>query len=585
MVAKEISFIEFLENNRKKKLLIPIYQRAYEWRIGKDKEVAKLLEDIDNIVIDDKNSSHFLNSIVYIEDIKSKNFINIIDGQQRITTISILFIALRDRLLILLKEKNKELNKDKDNEELKDIIEDIEIEIEKISDDYLEIKGKKSDNKIRLSLSNKNKDREIYNTLFNNNYDKSLKSNILSTYKFFFHTQKMKTYLFNDIKLLLQKIEKISIVKVELDLEKDNPQRVFSGLNGGGLKLKDTDLIKNSIFMSIDIDKQEELHSELWEKLEDMPNEKNSDKAFANFIQHFLTMKLERVVTTNSIYDEFVNKYLKENDIEDEYEKIKEILTEMLEYKNIFLDLKNNKLYPNDSILPYFEIEAYYPFLMKLKYNDSPIFTKIIKIIESFYIRREVYGLSHGITKNIFASACKDVSIDEHILNNFKAFLKSKDNKQRFPTDEEFKDVLLTKNLYEDSKTKTRAILYILEKSINKDLEIDFGEISVEHILPQGTDAKYNNLLDCWKGNISNFEYDKQLHTLGNLTLLIDSDNSSIKDACFENKKEVYVESNFQLNEYLLDIDEWNSESIKSHGNYLVSLALDRWKGLDDILK
>ena len=97
MVAKEISFIEFLENNRKKKLLIPIYQRAYEWRIGKDKEVAKLLEDIENIILKDKNSTHFLNSIVFIQDIKNKNFINIIDGQQRITTISILFIAIRNR--------------------------------------------------------------------------------------------------------------------------------------------------------------------------------------------------------------------------------------------------------------------------------------------------------------------------------------------------------------------------------------------------------------------------------------------------------------------------------------------------------
>ena len=578
MVAKEISFIEFLENNRKKKLLIPIYQRAYEWRIAKDKEVAKLLEDIDDIIIKDKNSSHFLNSIVYIEDIKSKNFINIIDGQQRITTISILFIALRDRLVILLKEKNRELNKDKDNEKLKDIIEDIEIEIDKISDDYLEIKGKKSDNKIRLSLSNKNKDREIYNTLFNSNYDKSLKSNILSTYKFFFHTQKMKNYLFDDIKILLKKIERISIVKVELDLEKDNPQRVFSGLNGGGLKLKDTDLIKNSIFMSIDIDKQEELHSELWEKLEDMPNEKNSDKAFANFIQHFLTMKLGRVVTANSIYEEFINKYLKEIKEDNDYKKVKAILIEMLKYKDIFLDLKNNELYLKDSILPYFEIEAYYPFLMKLKYNNSSIFTKITKIIESFYIRREVYGLSHGITKNIFASACKDLSIDENILNKFKVFLKAKENKQRFPTDEEFKDTLLTKNLYEDSNKKTKAILYILEKSINKDFDIDFDDITVEHILPQ---TNYNNLLDCWKDNISNFEYDKQLHTLGNLTLLIHSDNSSIKNDCFENKKEIYIESNFQLNEYLVDIDEWNSESIKSHANYLVDLALDRWKNLE----
>jgi hypothetical protein len=285
-------------------------------------------------------------------------------------------------------------------------------------------------------------------------------------------------------------------------------------------------------------------------------------------------------VTTNSIYDEFVNKYLKESKEEDDYKKVKAILEEMLKYKDIFLDLrkkKDNKFYPDDSILPYFEIEAYYPFLMKLKYKNSSLFTKITKIIESFYIRREVYGLSHGITKNIFASACKELSIDENILTNFKSFLQSKENKQRFPTDEEFEDTLLTKNLYEDSNKKTKAILYILEKSINKDLDITLEDISVEHILPQ---TKYDKLEECWQDHISNVEYDKQVHTLGNLTLLIHSDNSSIGNKCFDIKKAVYVESNFQLNEYLVDVDEWNSESIKSHANYLVDLALDRWKSL-----
>ncbi len=578
MTANQISFIDFLKENQEKKLLIPIYQRAYEWTTKKDKEVYKLWEDIENIELSDSNSTHFLNSIVYIEDEKNKHFINIIDGQQRITTLSILFIAIKDRLESLFKENEKLLKKDKDNQTLISEIEDIRIEIEKISDNFLKRKWKKGDEKVRLSLSNKNRDREIYNNFINNSNLANSASNIIKTYKYFFNRKKIRSFSFSEIKIIIQKIERIDIVKVTLELGRDNPQRVFSGLNGGGLKLKDTDLIKNSIFMTIDIDQQEELHSELWENLEDMPNETNSDQAFANFIQHFLTMKLGRVVTANAIYEEFVNTYLKQIKGEDDYEKIKAILIEMLEYKDIFLDLKNNKLYPDDSILPYFEIEAYYPFLMKLKYKNSSIFTKITKIIESFYIRREVYGLSHGMTKNIFASACKDLSIDENILNNFKTFLKEKENKQRFPSDEEFKDTLLTKNLYEDSNKKTKAILYILEKSINKDIDITLEDISVEHILPQ---TNYNNLLDCWKDNISNFEYEKQLHTLGNLTLLITSDNSSIQNNCFESKKEVYVESEFKLNEELVDIDEWNSESIKSYANYLVDLALDRWKSLE----
>jgi len=578
MVAKEISFIDFLKENQENKLLIPIYQRAYEWTIRKDKEVYKLWEDIDNIMIDDINSTHFLNSIVYIKDDRNKKFINIIDGQQRITTISLLLIAIRERLKKIYMENEKNLKRDKDNELLLSKQEDINIEIEKISDNFLERKWQKGDEKVRLSLSNKNRDREIYNNLVisSNIIDNS--SSIIKTYKYFLNTEKIKNLLFNDIKILLSKIERIIIVKVTLELEKDNPQTVFSSLNGGGLKLKDTDLIKNSIFMKIDREKQEELHSELWEKLENMPNEKNSDKEFAKFMQHFLTMKLGRVVTTNSIYEEFVNKYFKMIEAKDDYEKVKLILTEMLEFKDIFLDLKNNKLYSYNSILPYFEIEAYYPFLMLLKGKNSTLFTKVTKIIESYYVRRFVYALPIGTTKNIFASACKELRIDDNILINFKAFLKLKEKNLRFPSNEEFKNSFLSKNIYEDKAKLTKAILYILEKSKNKDMDILFEDISVEHILPQNT---YENLLDCWKDDISIYEYEKQIHTMGNLTILTNEDNSSIKDNCFENKKEVYLESNFQLNEYLVDIDEWNSESIKSHGNYLLDLALNIWKSID----
>jgi uncharacterized protein with ParB-like and HNH nuclease domain len=580
MVAKEISFVDFLKENQEKKLLIPIYQRAYEWTTKKDKEVYKLWEDIENIELEDTNSTHFLNSIVYIEDEKNKHFINIIDGQQRITTLSILFIAIRDRLNNLFKENEKILKKDKDNQEVNSNLEDIKIEIEKISDNFLERKWQKGENKVRLSLSNKNKDREVYNHFINNNSISQPISNIIKTHKYFLNTKKVKSFSFDELKVLLQKIERINIVKVTLELEKDNPQTVFSSLNGGGLKLKDTDLIKNSIFMKIEREKQEELHSKFWEKLEYMPNEKNSDKEFAKFMQHFLTMKLGRVVTTNSIYEEFVNKYLKQVEADNDYEKVKTILIEMLEYKDIFLDLKNHKLYSKDSILPYFEIEAYYPFLMLLKGHNSPLFTKVSKVIESFYVRRFVYALPAGATKNIFASACKDkeLKIDDTILNTFTNFLNAKEKNLRFPSDEEFKGSFLIKNLYEDKSKLTKAILFVLEQSNNPSLELDFKGVEVEHILPQND---YHNLSHCWKEHLSNDEYDKQLHSMGNLTLLTKEDNASIKDACFENKKEVYLESSLQLNEYLVDVDEWNSESIKSHANYLVDLALDRWKSLE----
>jgi len=280
MKAEEIEFVKFLNDNRTNKLLIPIYQRAYEWTTGK--EVSQLWEDINNIELNKDISTHFLNSIVYIKDESIKDSINIIDGQQRITTISLLFIAIRDSLKNLQKDSKKLSLSEND-------LADIKIEIEKISENFLERKWQKFENRIRLSLSNKNNDFNIYkNLLFrdilnktrvddisknkfidkHNVFLKGKKSNLISTYDYFQSKPLLKNYSFLELKELLEKLEKVMIVQVTLELGKDSPQIIFSSLNGGGLKLKDTDLIKNSLFMKVeDRAKQEELHTELLENI------------------------------------------------------------------------------------------------------------------------------------------------------------------------------------------------------------------------------------------------------------------------------------------------------------------------------
>jgi|GEM_PF-2415991 uncharacterized protein with ParB-like and HNH nuclease domain len=572
MTATEISLVQFLRDNRDHKLLIPIYQRSYEWTTKKDKEVYTLWQNISDIDILDENSTHFINSIVYIADEKNTNFLNIIDGQQRITTISILFIAIRNRLEKLQKDKK-----------LQDLVDEIKIVKEQIEEFYLIRKWKKGDDKIRLSLSNKNRDREIFNKLAVDidepSYSRSDQdSNLIKAYKFFKTTEKIGSMSFDDIKSLLFKIERIFIVKVALEIGKDNPQIVFSSLNGGGLKLKDTDLIKNTIFMKLERDDQEFLHSNKWEVLEESILEKD----FSIFFSHFLTMKLGRVVTNNSIYDEFVKKYFDKIPSNSEFNKVKFVLDEMLFYKDIFLDLKSGNIFNNLSILPLFDIEAYYPFLMKLKAEQTPFFTKIVRIIESYLVRRFIYGLQPNATKLVFANACKDIAINENIIVQFESFLKKKDAKQRFPNDEEFISSLKNKSIYDDSEKLTKAILFALEKTANPSLTFDvvnFNKYTVEHILPQNS---YENLNSCWKNNFNKDEHSKYLHLLGNLTLLFSDENSTAKDFCFEQKKQVYNESELYINNHLLDFDNWTKITIENYSNYLVKLALERWKRLDE---
>jgi uncharacterized protein with ParB-like and HNH nuclease domain len=566
MEATEKKFIEFLKEQQEKKLLIPIYQRAYEWTTKKDKEVQTLWEDIENI--EDENSTHFINSIVYIADEQNSVYINIIDGQQRITTLSILYIVIRDRLVKLQKEKK-----------FKMFLEDIKIVQEQIEENYLIRKWQKGDDKVRLSLSNKNKDREIYNKLVLGEYknlsiSKDKNSNLIKTYKFFNSSQKISSYSFEEIQTLLSKIERVVIVKVTLELEKDNPQIVFSSIHGG-LKLKDTDLIKNSIFMKLERVEQEKLHSELWETLEyDM-----SEKEFAIFISYFLTLKLNRVVSSNAIYDEFVNKYFKNFLAENEFEKVQNVLLEISSYKDIFLQLKNGSIFEELSILPYFNIEAYFPFLMKIRKEESPFFTKIWKIIESFYVRRFVYGLPPGATKNIFALLCKYENIE---VSQFINFLEEKSKQQRFPKRDEFEESLRNRNLYEDNKTSTKAILFALEKSLDSEFALsreNFEEFSVEHVLPQ----EYEKLDSCWKDNFSEEEHKKELHLMKNLTILRKEENSSAGIGCFKSKKHIYNSSELALNEKIADYDSWTKKSMEDYLDKVVELALKRWEDLENV--
>jgi uncharacterized protein with ParB-like and HNH nuclease domain len=566
MEATEKKFIEFLKEQQEKKLLIPIYQRAYEWTTKKDKEVQTLWEDIENI--EDENSTHFINSIVYIADEQNSIFINIIDGQQRITTLSILYIVIRDRLVKLQKERK-----------FKEFLEDVKIVQEQIEENYLIRKWQKGDDKVRLSLSNKNRDREIYNKLVLGEYknlsiSKDKNSNLIKTYKFFNSSQKISSYSFEEIQTLLSKIERVVIVKVTLELEKDNPQIVFSSIHGG-LKLKDTDLIKNSIFMKLERVEQEKLHSELWETLEyDM-----SEKEFAIFISYFLTLKLNRVVSSNAIYDEFVNKYFKNFLAENEFEKVQNVLLEISSYKDIFLQLKNGSIFEELSILPYFNIEAYFPFLMKIRKEESPFFTKIWKIIESFYVRRFVYGLPPGATKNIFALLCKYENIE---VSQFINFLEEKSKQQRFPKRDEFEESLRNRNLYEDNKTSTKAILFALEKSLDSEFALsreNFEEFSVEHVLPQ----EYEKLDSCWKDNFSEEEHKKELHLMKNLTILRKEENSSAGIGCFKSKKDIYNSSELALNEKIADYDSWTKKSMEDYLDKIVELALKRWEDLENV--
>ncbi len=229
MDAKATTLLKFFEENQNNQFVIPIYQRLYSW----EKEQCKQLwDDIIKIGGNDKMNGHFIGSILYVLDgIKhSNNPLLIIDGQQRLTTITLLLIALRNHLS-----------------------EEVEI-LEKFSrkkvESYLINSDKDGDKKFRLILSES--DRDTLLSLIDKNKRKpsepSLK--IVENFKLF---EKWISENTDKLETIFKGLKKLMIVWIVLKKEKDDPQLIFESMNSKGVELTQTDLIRNYIIMETEV--------------------------------------------------------------------------------------------------------------------------------------------------------------------------------------------------------------------------------------------------------------------------------------------------------------------------------------------
>jgi len=546
-----------------KQFIIPIYQREYKW--GKS-NIERLIEDIEEIDINEPNQNHFLNSIVYskIEENPHASYIgsrvekyHVIDGQQRLTTISILLIAIRNFLKLYGNES----------------------EAERINNQFLINQYIQEDElKTRLKLSEK--DHEIYKKLVLGHplNDEDKKHKIYKNLKFFEKYIKENYPDYEKLQILIQKFEtRIDIIDTFLEKD-DNPQKIFSSLNSTGVSLKDSDLVKNFILMNLDSHQQKELFNVYWKEIEkNLLNDSNLDA----FLQHFLTMKLKYVVSKSGIYESFEKLYHSINE-EDEYIKSKKILEEMLKfsdiYKKLFL-LEIDFKFPYSS-LNLLKIESYYPLLMYIYDKFESDILEVSKIIENYLIKRVIIGLPPGKTKNVFVRVLKNLD-ENNLIKSIIKSLKSETKQSRMPLMSEIEEDIMVKPIYFNNSAATKYILYKIEFFINSQnytTTVSYDNLTIEHILPE---TEYSNLPDCWQENFDLESYERRLHTLGNLTLITQQMNSSIGNICFDSKKEVYEKDTFNLTKNISKkYDEWNENNIKERGKCLLEYIKKIWPEL-----
>ncbi len=543
MEAKATTLLEFIRESQTNQLVIPIYQRLYSWE---KEQCEQLWDDIIKIGGNDKMNGHFIGSILYVLDgiTHSNNPLLIIDGQQRLTTITLLLIALRDHL----------------NDEVKR---------KKIENHYLINSDKDGDKKFRLILSES--DRDTLLSLIDKDRRKPSEpsSKIVENFKLFeewvSNTDKLET--------IFKGLEKLMIVWIALDKEKDDPQLIFEGMNSKGIELTQADLIRNYIVMETEVKKQEDFYNQYWRAMEE--DFKQNEILFNRFVRHYLTIKTREIPNINKVYEAFKDYQQKEG-IE-----IEDLLKDLQKYCGYFCQIAFKKEADKDlnkalSFLVDLEMDVIYPLLLELysDYKDGVLskqdFISIIYLTESYICRRAVCGLGTNSLNKVFPSFTKHIQKDEY-FKSLKAHFGYLTEKQRFPNNDEFKKLFITIDFYHFKKIK-----YFLERleKFNTEEPVDTQECTIEHIMPQ-------TLTEEWKRDLGeNFQaiHEKYLHTIGNLTLT--GYNSEYSNNSFKEKRDMekgFKQSPLRLNQSLRDLEVFDEERIKKRANDLADWALKIW--------
>ncbi len=550
MKADAMKLLDFIGKSQEKQFVIPIYQRVYSW----EKEQCKQLwDDIIKTGGNDKMDGHFIGSILYVLDGNkhSGNPLLIIDGQQRLTTITLLLIALRDHL----NDEDEFLEK---------------FSPQKIQNDYLINSDEKGDKKFRLILSESDKDTLLYLIDKDRRKPSEPSSKIVENFKLFEEWVSKNT---DKLETIFKGLEKLTIVWIALKKEKDDPQLIFESMNSKGIELTQTDLIRNYIVMETEIEKQEGFYNKYWRAMEE--EFKQNEKLFDRFVRHYLTIKTGETPNINKVYVALKDYRQKEGI------GIEDLLKDLQKYCGYFCQIVFKKETDKDlnkalGFLVDLEMDVIYPLLLELysDYSDGVLskadFIPIIALIESYICRRAVCGIpSNGLNK-FFPSFTKHIQKNEY-FKSLKAHFGSLTEKQRFPKNDEFKDCFITIDFYKFKKNK-----YFFERLENFDRKerVYTHEYTIEHIMPQ-------TLTEEWEKDLGeNFKeiHDKYLHTIGNLTLT--GYNSEYRNNSFQEKQGMekgFKDSPLRLNQSLRDLESFGEEEIKKRANDLADLALKIW--------
>jgi len=541
---------------------IPVYQRNYDWtRV----QCQQLFNDILTVGADEGLSGHFIGSIVYVHDdvyaVSGLRELTIIDGQQRLTTLTLIFIALYRRAIAAGRDQQAQRI-------YKTFL------INEFAEDAEKLKLKPTDNN-KVALAQIMDPKEAVKV--------SGYSRLVENFRFF--EGRIDEANFD---IVLKGLTKLIFVDIALERGKDNPQRIFESLNSTGLELSQADLIRNYILMGLPRKEQERVFRKFWEPIE--ANARNldvNDSRVSDFIRDFLTLKQKDIPNKGAVYEKFKERYPFPNSPD-----LMEALDELRELSNVYARLLNPQLEKDTVIsreLGYIrtlEINVAYPFLMPV-YRDFVAgdisrdeFASVLRLVQSYVWRRFILGLPTNALNKIFMSLYDRVDHGEY-LASIELSLMQRSGTQRFPRDAEVLAMLKDKDLY-STKSRTRTYFFDrLENHNNREpVDVTMPAITVEHIFPQNPETG-------WRSGLDPDDYsllgEKYLNTVGNLTL--SGNNGRLGNKTFLDKRDMnenggeqgYRFSRLWLNRDLQGLERWGVEQVEARTERIAKRFLEVW--------
>lgn len=551
MKATEANLLKFMQ--KPKQMIVPIYQRKYSWT---KTQCEKLWQDIERVADNPETQSHFIGSIVYIDDDSGSNIADItkyllIDGQQRLTTTTILLFALGEAF----KEEEEENTQ------------------RKINNYYIFNNEEEGESRFKL-LPTKTDKRTLLAILNETELPNDASTRVLENYNFFVQKIKRSNLSLSDI---LEGMKKLVIVDTSLQRGQDDPQLIFESLNSTGLDLSQVDLIRNYMLMGLDSSMQYKIYREYWLKMERQFEQLEDTDLFDKFFRHYLTIKTGSIPKKGEIYQVFKKYYIEHRDT-----GVDQLVFDIYKYAKHFFKIVFQSESDKDIREVLFDLteldmDVLYPFLLQA-YEDYEAekvnkqdFIKVLRTIESYVFRRSICEIPTNALNLIFANLRREVK-EEKYLESVQVALLLKETYRAFPRDEMFKTSLMQKDVY-----NFRNVKYLFRKLENykRKEKVNINEYTIEHIMPQNTVNQSE-----WQQELGqNWEttYEKFLHTIGNLTLT--GYNSELSDHSFSKKKEIFVESPLQLTKGFANIEHWNEEAILKRAVTWADIAANEiWK-------